>query len=124
MLAGTIGGVVYAQTGSGDNARTANVTALFDKVASIYQQNTGVAIDSQELQKAFSQAGSELRSQAMDKYIQGLVDQGKLTQKQADDYKAWLKSKPDVPINPGIRGFGGRFGGMRGFCFPQTTTTN
>jgi len=126
VLVGSIGGVVLAQTGNGDNSQPkAQFDTLLDKVCAIYQQNTGTTIDAKELQKAFDQARSEIQSEAMDKFLQSLVDEGKVTQEQADQYKAWLKSKPDVPLfepgfpGPGMhRGFGGP-GGFPGGGEPQ-----
>ena len=121
VLVGSIGGVVYAQTGNGDDSQPkAQSDTLLNKVCAIYQQNTGTAIDAKELQKAFDQARSEMREEAQDKFLQSLVDEGKITQEQADQYKAWLKSKPDVPLfGPGPFGFPGHgmhpgFGGPGG----------
>jgi uncharacterized protein HemX len=124
VLAGSIGGVVYAQSGNDDNTQT-KAQALLDKVAEIYQQNTGVAIDSEQLKTAFTQAEKELRDTALDNYLQSLVDQNKITSDQAQQYKTWLNSKPDVPLAPGFpggqmrRGFG-RFGG---WCLPPPQTS-
>ena len=125
-LVGSIGGVVLAQAEDEDNSPQAQQEALLDKVCAIYQQNTGTAIDAEELQKAFDQARSEMQDEAMDKFLQTLVDEGKITQEQADQYKAWLESKPDVdvPMAPGFpgpgmhRGFGGPGGGFPGWGEP------
>ena len=46
-----------------------NRRALLDKVCEIYEQNTGIAIDPQELQNAFIQAQSEMRDEALDNYL-------------------------------------------------------
>ena len=131
-LAGSIGGVVLAQTGDEDNSPQAQQQALMEKVCAIYQQNTGVAIDSAELQKAFDQVQSEMRQEAQDKFLQSLVDEGKITQEQADQYKAWLEAKPDIPLlgpgplapgfpGAGMRpGFGGPGGGFPGGGEPPT----
>jgi len=130
LLAGSIGGVALAQTGTDDNNQPkAQNEALLDKVCAIYEENTGVAINSAELQKAFDQARNEMQDEARDKYLQSLVDQGKITQEQADQYKAWLESKPDVDVSfasgfPGHdmpRGFGRPSGGFPGWCEPQPT---
>jgi len=117
VLLGSLGGVAFAQTGNSNNSTqpAAQHQALLDKVCAIYEQNTGVAIKSEELQKAFDQARSEMQDEALNSHLQNLVDQGKITQEQADQYKAWLKSKPnvDIPFAPGFpghgmpRGFGG-----------------
>jgi hypothetical protein len=120
-LAGSIGGVVLAQTGDEGNSPQAQQQALLDKVCAIYQQNTGTAIDSAELQKAFDQAQSDMRKEALDTYLQKLVSEGKITQEQADQYKAWLEARPDVPIlGPGFPGAGMHhgFGGPGGFGPP------
>jgi hypothetical protein len=118
-LVGSIGGVVLAQSKNGDDSPQTQQTALMEKVCAIYQQNTGVAIDSAELQKAFDQARDEMQSEAQDEFLQNLVDEGKITQEQADQYEAWLESKPDidVPMAPGFLGLGMHhgFGGPDGF---------
>ncbi len=54
-------------------------------------------IDQQELEDAFTQAQSELREEALDTRLQQLVDEGTLTQEQADEYKTWIQARPDVP---------------------------
>jgi hypothetical protein len=116
VLVGSIGGVVLAQTGNGDaNQPSSQQETLLDKVCAIYEQNTGTAIDSAELQKAFDQASTEMRNEALDNYLKKLVDEHKITQEQADQYKAWVEAKPDVPILG--RGFPG--GMPRGFDGPR-----
>ena len=130
VLLGSIGGVALAQTGTDDSQPLAQHEALLDKVCVIYEQNTGVAINSEELQKAFAQARSETQDEALDNYLKRLVDEGKITQEQADQYKTWLESKPDVdvPLAPGFpghdmpRGFGGPGGGFPGWCEPPQPT--
>jgi hypothetical protein len=118
VVGGTLGGIAIAQANDQNNNRTDNASqfsTLLDKVASIYQQNTGVAIDSQELAKAFTQAQGEMRDAALDKYLNNLVEKGKITQDQANQFKTWLNSRPDVPIGPGLKGGFqgiGRFHGM------------
>ena len=124
MLSGSIAaGVTLAQSGSGNETQAnTRYETLLNKVATIYQQNTGVAIDPQQLGTAFTQAQKEMQ----DERLQDLVTQGKITQDQADKYKIWWQSRPD-DVLPGI-GLGERFGG-RGFRMdrwwsmsPATTT--
>lgn len=88
VLLGSIGGMVFAQTGSSDN--TTSGKTLVARVAVI------LGIDQQKLQDAVTQARTEMRDEALDNYLKNLVDQGKITQQQADQYKAWVKSKPDM----------------------------
>jgi hypothetical protein len=116
-LVGTIGGVALAQGNGDDNTQPgANQAALLQKVCDIYQANTGVTINADDLQTAFTQAQSQMRDEALQNYLQGLVSSNKLTQDQADAYLKWWESRPDVPAVAGFagrgmhRGFGGWFG--------------
>jgi putative ABC transport system permease protein len=84
VLVGSIGGVALAQTGDENNNSQAQQGALLDKVCAIYEENTGTAIDAQALQEAFAQAQSEMQDEAMDNYLQKLVEEGKITQEKAD----------------------------------------
>ena len=134
LLVGSIGGVAFAQTGSGSPAGvllTQNVSenvsqpkTLLARVAKI------LGIDQQKLENAFTQAQSEMKNEALDNYLKKLVDEGKITQAQADQYKAWVQARPDMePFrqqlkewqqarpntdNASLPGLFGRFGG-RGF---------
>jgi len=119
LLAGSIGGVALAQTEDEDIGKPED---LLDRVCAILQAK-GHDITSEELKDALMQAGEEMKNEVMGSWLQGLVDQGKLTQEQADGYLDWWGEKPDMPegfgLGPhrGMRGFGGKagFGGMRGF---------
>lgn len=107
LLAGTIGGIAFAQTGNGDDSQP---KALFSRVAGI------LGIDQQKLEDAFAQAQKEMRDEALDSYLQKAVEAGKLTQEQADQYKGWWQARPDTPLpGPFGRGFGfqGFGGGMK-----------
>ncbi|HXZ30485.1 MAG TPA: hypothetical protein VEG43_04900, partial [Dehalococcoidia bacterium] len=94
--------------------------ALLDKVCAIYQEKTGVAIDSGQLKAALEQAQGELEKEALQSRLQNLVDNGKITQEQADQYLQWWQSRPDIGLQlPGLggpgRGGGGGMMGGRGF---------
>lgn len=88
VLVASIGGVALAQTGSGDNSQHKTLT---DRVVAILVAK-GVNITSAQLDEAFNQARSEER----DEFLQNLVTESKITQAQADQYKAWLNSRPDM----------------------------
>jgi hypothetical protein len=80
-----------------------------------------MGVDQKKLEDAFAQAQREMRDEALNSRLQDLVSQGKMTQDQADQYKKWLQSEPQVSL-PGPRGhfgWGGKFGG--GPCPPQAT---
>jgi hypothetical protein len=84
--------------------------ALLDRVCQIYQENTGVAIDPQQLKDAFAQAQKEMQDEALQSWLQKLVNEGKITQDQADQYLQWWQSRPDIEL-PELGGHG-HGGGM------------
>jgi hypothetical protein len=124
LIAGAcIGGVALAQDNEDDSQPTAAINTLWDKVATILQ-NEGVNVTSEQLKDAFTQAGKEMQTQALQDYLKNLVTQGKITQGQADDYLKWWQAKPDVPIGFGLRGHGRLpgMGGFRGWGGPSAPT--
>jgi polyhydroxyalkanoate synthesis regulator phasin len=92
--------------------------ALLERACAIYQENTGVAIDSEQFKNALDQAQNELREEALESRLQNLVDEGKMTEEEADQYLEWWQSRPDIeaPL-PGLDGFGPGGGMMRGRGF-------
>ena len=46
-----------------------------------------LGIDQQKVEDAFAQAQKEMQNEALDNYLKNLVDEGKITQEQADQYK-------------------------------------
>jgi predicted phosphoribosyltransferase len=128
LLVGSIGGVVLAADNGDDSQPKARCGALLEKVCTIYEQNTGVTIDQEALKEAFSQAASEMRTEAMQNRpevgpeamqnrLQNLVDEGKITQEQMKALQEWWDSKPDVPFGFGSPGHG-KFRGMGEPCGP------
>ncbi len=91
MVVGTAG-VALADDGQNSQGKQ---DGLLARVAQILN------IDVQKLKDAFKQAVTEMRTERQNTGLQNLVENGKLTQEQADQLKAWLDSKPDIPgINP------------------------
>lgn len=120
VLVGSIGGVVLAVDNDEDSQPPAPFRAMLDRVCTIYKDNTGNDIDSEALANAFAQAHGEIRTEAMQNRFQSLVEEGQITQEQADQYLEWQESRPDLPIRPDAPpGFGFRgHGGFRGFGGP------
>ena len=87
LLVGSIGGVALAQTGNGDDSQPKTLLA---RVAEI------LGIDQQKLEDAFAQAQSDMRDEALDSRLQKLVDEGKITEEEAAQYKAWWQARPDM----------------------------
>jgi hypothetical protein len=117
LLVGSIGGVALAQTENGDDTQPETLLA---RVADI------LGIDQQTLEDAFAQAQTEMRDEALDNYLDNLVNEGTITQEQADQYRAWHQARPDMePFRQQLREWEqarpdmplpDRFGGR---CFPD-----
>ncbi len=107
LVAGLIGGAVFA-----DNGKTATGAdpgnTLFAKVAE------KLGIDQQQLEDAFNQAQQEMRDEEQTSRLDSLVEEGKITQDQADEYLQWLESKPDLPADLDMGGGPGFPGGGHG----------
>jgi hypothetical protein len=114
-IAGSIGGVVLAADDGDDNQNETRCQVLLDRVCEIYEEQTGVVIDQEVLKDAFAQARDEMRTEALQKYLDRLVEEGKITQEEADEYLTWWQAKPDISIGFGLCGRG-RLHGMGGPC--------
>jgi hypothetical protein len=117
LLLGTVATFAFAQSGSSSGSGK----TILARVAAILN------IDQQKVEDAFDQAQKEMRSEVLDNYLNKLVDEGEITRAQADDYKEWLQTKPDMSeynqelkkwqeskpdvLSPG-NGFSGRIAGM------------
>ena len=127
LVGSSVGIVLAADNGDEDGSSPVGHGALPDRVCEIYEENTGTTIDPQVLQDAFAQARSEMRDEVLQNRLQNLVDQGEITQDEADQYKEWWQARPDVVAGFGFRGHG-RFCGMGGPlgwgrpCVPQSAT--
>jgi hypothetical protein len=121
LAVGILGGVAYAQSSPTPTGADQGKT-LMGRVATI------LGIDQKKVEDAFSQAQKDMRTEAEKARLDQMVKNGKLTQKQADDYQSWMNSKPDVPAIPNAEpGMGkGRMGGFGGGfpCFPGKMGAN
>jgi hypothetical protein len=86
-------GAVLAQTGTTGQSKMSD---LLTRVAAIYKDKTGTAIDAAKLQESMTQAQQEMRDKALDDYLQKLIDDKKITSDQAKQYKDWLAKRPDT----------------------------
>ena len=107
VIGATLGAVATAQ--ADDTGASANTT-IWDRVASIFKQNTGTEIKPADLKTAFDQARKDMmaeRQQTMkdrvaltaEDRLQKLLDEGKITKEQFDAAKAWLAAKPSTMIS-------------------------
>jgi polyhydroxyalkanoate synthesis regulator phasin len=84
LIVGATASIALAQDETGGKRG-----ALFARVAEI------LGIEQQKVEDAFKQASQELKEEARNQKLQDLVDNGNITQQEADEYKAWLESRPD-----------------------------
>jgi uncharacterized membrane protein len=123
LIGGIVGGVVVAADDSSSNIEdqsqaTDQNQALLDRACAIYEEETGVTIDPEQLKDALKQARSEIQDEALESHLQNLVDEGTMTQEEADNYLEWWQSRPDVELPlPGLSRPGPGGGMMRGGCF-------
>ena len=118
ILAGSIGGIALAN----DDADDSESVTLFDRVAAILVDE-GISVTSEQLKDAFNQAQSDIRTEALKDHLASLIEEGTITQSEADEYLEWWGAKPDISVGFGFRSRGGFHGmrGMRGFgglCAP------
>lgn len=115
ILAASLGGVALAQDNSGEESEAATrLEIMLDKVSANYFELTGEELNIEALQTAFAQARGEMRTEALQNRLDKLIEDGVITQDEADEYLEWRQSKPDISIGFGPRGHG-RFHGMDGF---------
>jgi hypothetical protein len=107
LVIGVVGGVAYAQTPTTTPTSTPTKT-LAARVATI------LGIDQAKMEAAFTQAQKDMQDEALNTRLQELVKAGKMTQEQADKYKAWIQSRPNVPQGLGLEDGKGFPGGPRG----------
>jgi len=91
LLISTIVGIaVYAD--DGDSSTKNPQSALMAKVAEI------LGVDQDDLENAFTQAREELRDEAVQDRLDKLVENGVLTEEEAQEYADWLDERPeDLP---------------------------
>ena len=102
----TVGGVLAQGGGDGDGT----AKSFAGRVAAI------LGLEEAEVKDSFTQAATEARQDRLMTKLVGLVEDGSITQEQADEYLDWYQSRPDG-INFGHRFRGGAhsFSGNRSF---------
>ncbi len=114
LLAGSVAGIAAAQDeNTADDQIVDKRGELLDRVCVIYEANTGVSIDAEQLHEAFIQARDEMAAAAMENRLQALADEGVITQEEADEYLDWWQARPDTVL-PGLGGRGFGHGGCGG----------
>jgi len=112
LIAGSISGAALAQDDEEEVVCEPGVGhgLMLDRVCEIYEAETGVSIEQTQLQNAFTQAMTERQEEALTQRLQNMVENGRMTQEQADQFAEWQKSKPEFAPGAGSGMMGGDFG--------------
>jgi hypothetical protein len=131
LLIGTMGGVAFAADNgdaNGDGPKHGHCGAHLERICELYEEKTGVALDHDVLVEVMGEIREEMLANAperpdfkdgerptMQDRLQYLVEEGTITQEQADEFQGWLDAKPDFDFRfrpgPGP-------GGPEGHCPP------
>lgn len=97
-LTGILAGSVFAQ--EGDEIDSPPGGMLIERLAE------KLGIEQSELETAFAEVRSEMRDEAQSSRLEALVEQGKLTQQEANQFEEWWQARPEMELG----NFGARFG--------------
>ena len=86
VMLSVAGGAILAQEAEGKESR---FSAFAERVASI------LGLEADDVEDAMEQAKEELADEALDAKLDAMVEEGTITQEQADEYETWIESKPD-----------------------------
>ena len=93
----------FAGIAAQDTDETGSSKSFAERVASI------LGLETETVEDAFTQAKDEMRDDWQESYLAKLVEDGTLTQDEADGIFDWIEDKPDVEYSVGSRF--GRWGG-------------
>jgi hypothetical protein len=104
LAAGVLGGTVLA---AGDGENGGRGSGLISRVAEI------LGLEEQQVQDAFNQARGEIQDERLEEKLAKAVEDGYLTQEQADQLREWHDARPEgLPGRFGLGGISPRFGGL------------
>lgn len=108
---GVAGGAVLAeQVSDGDKMNgDGDKKSFAARVAEI------LGLEEDTVADAMDQAKKEMHDEYVQAWLDKMVEKGRITQDEADQYKEWLDSRPEGLDRFHGRGFGKGFGGHRGF---------
>ena len=102
VLVGSLAGAAFAQEGDGVGPPPGGT--LIERLAE------KLGIEQSELETAFAEVRSEMRDEAMSSRLEELVEQGRLTQEEADQFREWRQARPEMEL--------GKFGDHGGHLRP------
>ena len=106
LAVGITGSTVLAHTNGEDGGSP--IQGIASRIAGI------LGLDEADVQDALKQAKTELQNDILQDRLDHKVEQGLITQEQADEYLEWYQSRPEGVSSRPLHGFGG-FGFHRGW---------
>ncbi len=104
-----VGGVVLAEgTGDGDSSGGGISEGSSKGFAARVAEILGLEEDT--VADAMEQARQEMHDERVEAWLDKMVESGKITQEQADDYQEWLDDRPEGLDRSWGKGFGGHHG--------------
>lgn len=91
-----------------DDSITPATSSIMERVAELYKNNTGITLDPNQLQAAFDEAHQEMREQSRNTMLERLIENGVITEEEANDLRNWLDEKPDIDFS-GLKSRAGQF---------------
>jgi hypothetical protein len=117
MAVGVMGGTALAHTNGEDGSTP--IQSVASRVAGI------LGLAETDVQDAMNQVRTEMQNDILQRMLNHKVEQGLITQEQADEYLGWYLSRPEG-LSPrrhlGFRGFGGFNHGRHHEFAPSTDT--
>lgn len=105
-LVGILAGGAFAQ--EGDEVGPPPGGTLIERLAE------KLGIEQSELEAAFAEVRSEMWDEARSSRLEALVEQGRLTQEEADQFREWWQARPEMEL----AGLCARLGGPGGHLGP------
>ncbi len=118
MVVGLTGGVVWAQTGGSTPAPTPEATPTTATTGKTFAARVAEILDLDEstVQDALTQAKREQIDEAYRGRLDRMVEQGRLTEEEANDQFGWFQDRPDHVVERSMKERGEKRGfKQRGF---------
>lgn len=107
LALGITAGTLLAQNGGSD----LTTKTFAGRVAAILE------LEESKVQDAFTQASLEVHEERLQNKLDRLVEEGEITQEEADKYLEWFKSRPEGIMQRGHFGGHNRAGSFGGYRF-------
>lgn len=105
MAVGLTGGIVWAQTGGSTPAPTPEATTTTQTTGKSFVARVAeiLGLEESTVQDAFTQAKRQQVDEAYRGRLDRMVEQGRLTEEEADDQYSWFQDRPDHVVERSMK---------------------